>query len=124
MGSEGVTKKETRKRLRFPPKINEDTMTSIVVYSLLFCVAVVVAGFVFLWFDKDASAIISSALAVFGTELGICGVMKIFDRNNEAEDRRREERQRRAEERKQRKAAEASEKQEFQKGLRENEGKL
>lgn len=99
-----MAKKE--KRLRFPPKINEDTMTSIVVYSLLFCAAVVVAGFVFLWFDKDASTIVSSALAVFGTELGICGVMKIFDRNNEAEDRRREERQRRAEERRQRAAAE------------------
>ena len=99
-----MAKKE--KRLRFSPKINEDTMTSIVVYSLLFCVAMVVAGFVFLWFDKDASAIISSALAVFGTELGICGIMKIFDRNNEAEDRRREERQRRSEERRQREAAE------------------
>lgn len=89
-------------------------MTSIVVYSLLFCVTVVIAGFVFLWFDKDASAIISSALAVFGTELGICGIMKIFDRNNEAKDRR-------AEERRQRKAEEKQEEQEFKEGLRENE---
>ncbi len=96
-------------------------MTSIVVYSLLFCVAVVVAGFVFLWFDKDASAIISSALAVFGTELGICGIMKIFDRNNEAADRRAEARRQQAEERRQRSEEEAQEKQEFQKGLRENE---
>ena len=121
MGSEQVAKKENRRRFRFPPKINEDTMTSIVVYSLLFCVAVVVAGFVFLWFDKDASAIISSALAVFGTELGICGIMKIFDRNNEAADRRAEARRQRAEERRQRNEKEAQEKQEFQKGLRENE---
>ena len=106
-----------KKRFRFPPKINEDTMTSIVVYSLLFCVAVVVAGFVFLWFDKDASAIISSALAVFGTELGICGIMKIFDRNNEAADRRAEARRQRAEERRRQKAEAAQEEQEFKKGL-------
>lgn len=116
-----MAQKENRRRFRFPPKINEDTMTSIVVYSLLFCVAVVVAGFVFLWFDKDASAIISSALAVFGTELGICGIMKIFDRNNEAADRRAEVRRQRAEERRQRKAEEKQEEQEYKKGLRANE---
>lgn len=117
-----MVQKKNRRRCHL--KINGDTMTTIVVSSLLFCVTVVVAGFVFLWFDKDASAIISSALAVFGTELGICGIMKIFDRNNEAEAHRREERQRRAEERKQRAAVEMLEKQEFQKGLRENERKL
>lgn len=89
-----------RRRLRFPPKINEDTMTSIVIYSLLFCVAVVVTGLVFCWFGRDASAVVSSALAVFGTELGICGVMKIFDKRQEMQEKRAEERRKRREERK------------------------
>lgn len=81
-----------KKRRRLRLKINDDTMSSIVIYSLGFCVAVVIAGFVFLCFDKDASAIISSALTVFGTELGICGLMKIYERKVAAEDRRAEER--------------------------------
>lgn len=84
-----------KKRRRLRLKINDDTMSSIVIYSLGFCVAVVVAGFVFLCFDKDASAIISSALTVFGTELGICGLMKIYERKIAAEDRRAEERRKR-----------------------------
>lgn len=85
-------------------KINGDTMTTIVVSSLLFCVAVVVAGFVLAWRGVDASAIVSSALLLFGTELGVCGVMKIFDRNNEAQDRRVEESRQRAAERKKKEA--------------------
>lgn len=87
--------KQMKKRRRLRLKINDDTMSSIVIYSLGFCVAVVVAGFVFLCFDKDASAIISSALTVFGTELGICGLMKIYERKIAAEDRRADERRKR-----------------------------
>lgn len=60
-------------------KINEDTMTTIVVSSLLFCVAVTITGIVFQWFDKDISAIVASTHTVFGAELGICGLIKIFD---------------------------------------------
>lgn len=87
-----------RKRKRF--KINGDTMTTIVVSSLILCVLFVVTGFILAWHDKDVSSIVSSALLCFGTELGICGLMKIFDRNNERLDRQAEERRRRREERK------------------------
>lgn len=87
--------RKKRRRFRFPPKINEDTMTSIVIYSLGFCVAVVVTGLVFCWFGRDASEVVSSALAVFGTELGICGVMKIFDKRQEMQEKREEERRER-----------------------------
>ena len=80
-------------------KINGDTMTTIVVSSLILCVAFTVAGFVFAWHDKDVSAIVGSALLCFGTELGICGLMKIFDRNNERLDREREQRRKEREER-------------------------
>ena len=73
-------------------RINGDTMTTIVVSSLILCVAFTVTGFVFAWHDKDVSSIVGSALLCFGTELGICGLMKIFDRNNEKADRRAEER--------------------------------
>ena len=82
---------------RYFLKINGDTMTTIVVSSLILCVAFTVAGFVFAWHDKDVSAIVGSALLCFGTELGICGLMKIFDRNNEKADRRAEERKMRRE---------------------------
>ena len=91
-----------RRRFRFSlrlPKINDDTMTTIVVFSLAFCVIAVVAGFVLAYLGRDASAIVDSALRVFGTELGICGVMTIFNRWTSAQDRREEERRRKREER-------------------------
>ena len=64
-------------------KINGDTMTTIVVSSLFFCVAVVITGIVLMCYGIDTSSIVSSALTVFGTELGICGIMKIFDKHLE-----------------------------------------
>ena len=90
-------------RKRF--KINGDTMTTIVVSSLVLCVVFTVTGFVFAWHEKDVSAIVGSALLCFGTELGICGLMKIFDRNNEKADRRAEERRKRREKEAEEKAA-------------------
>ncbi len=83
--------KEKRRRLR----INDDTMTTIVVLSLLFCVAVVVAGMVLAFFGVDVSAIVGNALTVFGTELGICGVMTIFNRWADRQDKHAEKRQER-----------------------------
>ena len=91
-----------RRRFRFSlrlPKINDDTMTTIVVFSLAFCVLVVIAGFVLAYLGRDASAIVDSALRVFGTELGICGVMTIFNRWTAAQERREEERRKKREER-------------------------
>ena len=87
------------KKKKYFLKINGDTMTTIVVSSLVLCVIFVVVGFWFAWNDKDVSSIVSSALLCFGTELGICGLMKIFDRNNERLDRQAEERRKRREER-------------------------
>ncbi|WP_312059998.1 hypothetical protein [Anaerotignum sp.] len=83
--------KEKRRRLR----INDDTMTTIVVLSLLFCVAVVVAGMVLAFFGVDVSTIVGNALTVFGTELGICGVMTIFNRWADRQDNQAEKRQER-----------------------------
>ncbi len=80
-------------------KINGDTMTTIVVSSLLFCVAVVVTGFVLAYLGHDTSAIVDSALRIFGTELGICGIMTIFSKWTAAQDKRAEERRKRREER-------------------------
>ena len=77
-------------------------MTTIVVVSLVLCVIFVVTGVWFAWHDKDVSSIVGSALLCFGTELGICGLMKIFDRNNAIRDKELEENKRRAEERKER----------------------
>lgn len=84
---------EGKKRRRF--RINDDTMTTIVVSSLLFCVAVVVAGMVLAFFGVDVSAIAGNALTVFGTELGICGVMTIFNRWADRQDKQAEKRQER-----------------------------
>ena len=71
-------------------KINNDTMTSIVIYCLLVCVLVIIVGFIFIWFDKDPSSIVQAVLTLFGTELGVCGLIKIFD-NWTAERMRRKE---------------------------------
>ncbi|MBR4015209.1 MAG: hypothetical protein IKI88_03275 [Anaerotignum sp.] len=78
-------------------KINGDTMTTIVVYSLLFCVMVVVAGMMLGAWGRDVSAVVDSALRIFGTELGICGIMTIFQRWIAAQDRRQEERKKQRE---------------------------
>ena len=64
-------------------------MTTVVVSSLLLCVIFVITGFVFVWFDKDVSSILPSALTVFGTELGICGAMTIFKRWCETQDQKK-----------------------------------
>lgn len=71
-------------------KINEDTMTTIVVSSLLFCGVIIVTGFVFVWFGKDPSSIVASGSDVFGKELGICGAMTIFQRWMSKRDKRKE----------------------------------
>ena len=80
-------------------KINGDTMTTVVVFSLLFCVVVIVWGMLQAKDGVDSSAIVDSALRVFGTELGICGIMTIFKRWTDQQDRRTEERKREREER-------------------------
>ena len=86
-------KEKKRKWLRKPriPKINDDTMTSVVIYSLLFCVIVTVVGFVLAWYSVDVSAIVSSTHTIFGAELGICGLLKVYDRKIEKEDRKEKE---------------------------------
>ncbi|NCC17290.1 MAG: hypothetical protein EOM28_13385 [Clostridia bacterium] len=73
-------------------KVNGDTMTTIVVSSLIFCVLIVVWGMVQAQHGVDSSAIVDSALRIFGTELGICGVMTIFQRWIAAQDKRQEQR--------------------------------
>lgn len=72
-------------------------MTTVVVFSLLFCVVVIVWGMLQAKDGVDSSSIVDSALRVFGTELGICGIMTIFKRWTEAQDRQMEERRMRRE---------------------------
>lgn len=79
-------------------KINGDTMTSIVIYSLLFCGAVTIAGMILGAFDHDVSAIVGSTHRVFGTELGICGVMTLYQRWEKKQDIKDERRRRKKEE--------------------------
>lgn len=68
-------------------------MTTIVVWSLLFCVVVVVAGMALACFGVDVSTIVGSALVLFGTELGVCGIMTIFNRQADRQDKLAEMRQ-------------------------------
>lgn len=82
-----------RRRIRF--KINNDTMSSIVIYSLVFCAGITIAGMVLGAFDHDVSAVVDSTHRVFGTELGICGLMKLYDKGVEQAERRAEERRKR-----------------------------
>ena len=46
-------------------------------------------------FDHDVSAVVDSTHRVFGTELGICGLMKLYDKGVEQAERRAEERRKR-----------------------------
>ena len=85
------------KKKKYFLKINGDTMTTVVVFSLLFCVVVIVWGMLQAGNGTDSSAIVDSALRVFGTELGICGFMTICKRWFEQQDRRAEERRMRRE---------------------------
>ena len=70
-------------------------MSSIVIYSVLFCAAFRIAGMVLGAFDHDVSAVVDSTHRVFGTELGICGLMKLYDKGVEQAERRAEERRKR-----------------------------
>ncbi|MDD3394887.1 MAG: hypothetical protein PHG19_09640, partial [Anaerotignum sp.] len=51
------------------------------------------AGMVLARFGVDVSSIVDSALRVFGTELGICGLMTIFNRWADRRDKQAEKRQ-------------------------------
>ena len=93
-----MQEKKKRRWLRIPklrkpkiPKINDDTLTSIVIYSLVFCAIITVVGIVFAWFGVDISAIVSSTHNVFGFELGVCCGIKLYDRHIEKEDRKEQE---------------------------------
>ena len=74
-------------------------LTGAVIFSLLFSTFVVIWGMLQAGDGVDSAAIVDSALRVFGTELGICGIMTIFKRWTEQQDRRTEERKREREER-------------------------
>lgn len=78
-----------KKRKQISFKINNDTMTTIVVLSISFCVCVVIVGIILACFCVDISSIVSSALLLFGTELGICGLMKLYDKSVEQAERRK-----------------------------------
>lgn len=79
-----------KKKRRF--KITDDTLTSIVIYSLLFCAAITVVGLVLGAFGHDVSSIVDSTHRVFGTELGVCGLIKMHDRTIEKSEKRAAER--------------------------------
>lgn len=87
--------KRGRRRKQFLWKINDDTMTTIVIFSLFFCAATTITGLVLGAFDHDVSAVIDSTHRIFGTELGICGLMKIYDKGVERSERKAEERRKR-----------------------------
>ena len=72
-------------------------MTAVVVFSLLFCTTIVIWGMLQAGDGVDSAAIVDSALRVFGTELGICGIMTIFKRWAEQQEKRTEERRKRRE---------------------------
>ena len=63
-------------------------LTGAVIFSLLFSTFVVIWGMLQAGDGVDSAAIVDSALRVFGTELGICGVMTVFRRWAEQQDRR------------------------------------
>ncbi len=85
----------TAKKKRFKFKITDDTLTTIVIDSLLFCAAVTIAGLVLGAFDHDVSAVVDSTHRIFGTELGVCGLLKVHDRTIEKSEKRAAQRRER-----------------------------
>lgn len=85
-----------RKRRKTAPSF----LTAAVIFSLLFCTGIVLWGMIQAGKGIDSAAIVDSALRVFGTELGICGLMTIVKRWTEMQDRRLEESRKRREEKK------------------------
>lgn len=107
-----------KRKFRIPlPKINDDFMTTAVVLSLAYCIRVVEKGLDLAAAGQDASGIVVPALALFGTELALCALMKMHDRNTAKEDKAAEEARER---KKKRKEKEAQEKEEFLKGAKQN----
>lgn len=102
-------------------RINEDTLTTIVVLSLFFCACLVIASYVFAWFGRSTDALLSSGLKVFGTELGICALFTLqqryFDRKDKREaaqeQERRDARQAAREEREQQRKEDRDERKEI-----------
>lgn len=87
-----MAEKKKRRRFRIPlPKINDDFMTTAVVLSLAYCIRVVEKGLDLAAMGQDASGIVVPALALFGTELALCALMKVHDRNITREDKKAEE---------------------------------
>ncbi len=72
-------------------------LTVAVLFSLLFSTIIVIWGMLQAENGVDSASIVDSALRVFGTELGICGIMTIMKRWTEQQDRRTEERRKRRE---------------------------
>lgn len=109
-----------KRKFKIPfPKINDDFMTTAVVFSLAYCIRVVEKGLELAAAGQDASGIVVPALALFGTELALCAMMKIHDRNIAKEEKRAEERRER---RRIKAEKETQEKEAFLKGAKQNEG--
>jgi len=119
-----MAEKKKRRRFRIPfPKINDDFMTTAVVFSLAYCIRVVEKGLELAAAGQDASGIVVPALALFGTELALCALMKMHDRNTAKEDKRSEEARERRRIKAEKKEQEAQEKEAFLKGAMLNESK-
>ena len=72
-------------------------LTVAVLFSLLFSTIIVIWGMLQAENGVDSASIVVCALRVFGTELGICGIMTIMKRWTEQQDRKMEERRKRRE---------------------------
>ena len=83
---------------RFRPRVTPSTLAIFVILALGFCVAVIIWGMIQAQNGVDSSAIVDSSLRVFGTELGICGLLTLYKRWIELQDRQFEERRKRREE--------------------------
>lgn len=92
-----ISRRRRSEKKRF--RITLDFITMIVLFSLAFCVYVIIWGMMQATQGVDTSSIVDSTLRVFGTELGICGILSIAKRLAQAEDKRIEDRRQRREER-------------------------
>lgn len=85
--------KKLRKKIKFPRikfKINNDTLSSAVIYSLLFCAIVEVACFIAAFEGVNVEFVLQQNHELFGKELAICFLLRLYDCYAETK-RKREE---------------------------------
>ena len=77
------------KRRRF--RINDDTLTTIVVLCLIFCTFMVITSYFFAFKGIETSELLKTGIAFFGTELALSTLLTLQQRYFDKKDKKKKE---------------------------------